>query len=56
MSDCRELQLNFSVFDNERRKGYWKLNTSLLECNQYKGKLSKIIVDISKEEGSSINK
>lgn len=56
MSDHRAIKFNLSVYDNERGKGYWKLNTSLLKSNEYKHQVNKIITDISKVEGSSIDK
>lgn len=50
ISDQRAIKFDFSVYDNERRNGYWKLNTSLLECNQYKRQVSKIITEQVKKK------
>lgn len=54
-SDHRAIKFNFAVHVTNIKKGQWKLNTSLLECNQYKRQVSKIITNIGKE-GSSIDK
>lgn len=56
MSDNRAIKYHLSVYDNERKKVYWKLNTSLLGSNEYKRQVNKTIADISKKEGSSIEK
>lgn len=56
MSDHRTKKFDFSICDNEKGKRYWKLNTSLLECNEYKRQVRKMITDISKKEGFSIDK
>lgn len=56
MSDHRAIKFHLCVYDNERGKGYWKLNTSLLGSNEYKCQVNKIITDISNKEGSSIEK
>lgn len=54
ISEHRAIKFHISVYHNERGKGYSKLNMS--ECNEYKRQVSKIITDVSKEDGSSTEK
>jgi hypothetical protein len=56
MTDHRALKLDISLHDNERGRGYWKLNTSLLNCNSYKKQINDLIKEISSSEGSSVDK
>lgn len=56
MSDRRAIKFHLSVYDNERGKGYWKLNTSLIGSNEYKRQVNKITTDIMKKESSFIEK
>jgi exonuclease III len=56
MTDHRALKLDISLHDKERGRGYWKLNTSLLNCNSYKTQINNLIKEISSSEGSSVDK
>ena len=56
MSDHRGIKFNLAIYENERGNGYWKLNTSLLECEEFKRQIKLIIKDVSSNGGSSIDK
>lgn len=56
MSDHRGIKFNLVIYENERGNGYWKLNTSLLECEEFKRQIKLIIKDVSSNGGSSINR
>ena len=56
MSDHKSLNLDLSIHEKERGKGYWKLNIKLLECKEYKLQVNTLIKDINKMEGSYIDK
>ena len=56
MSDHRGIKFNLVIYENERGNGYWKLNTSLLECEEFKRQIKLIIKDVSSNGGSSIDK
>ena len=36
MTNYRILEFYFSLYNNEQERGYWKFNSSLVECNDNK--------------------
>ena len=49
MSDHRVLKFNFKISSNKRGSGYWKLNSTYINNDDYKKKIRDIVHDVDNQ-------
>lgn len=52
MSDHRALKFELNIYNNQRGKGYWKMNVSILNEDDFKRNIIQIIRDTEKLQKS----
>lgn len=56
MSDHRALKFELNIYNNQRGKGYWKMNVSIINEDEFKKNIIQIIRDTEKLEKSCVEK
>ena len=51
MSDHRVLKFNFKILSNKRGSGYWKLNSTYIDNDDYKKKIKDIVHEVDNQNG-----
>ena len=51
MSDHRVLKFNFKISSNKRGSGYWKLNSTYIDNDDYKKKIRDTVHDVDNQNG-----
>ena len=55
MTDHRVLKFSLQICDLKRGQDFWKLNTSLLECEEYKNGIHSIVENLEHREDSRVS-